>query len=43
MVVWHLKKIFDLAYKDLDLFQKTPDLFSIKTGLIKSGRNIVLK
>jgi hypothetical protein len=37
MVVWHLKKIFDLAYKDLDLFQKTPDLFSIKIGLIKSG------
>jgi hypothetical protein len=37
VAIWLLKKIFDLAYKDLDLFQKTPDLFSIKTGLIKSG------
>jgi hypothetical protein len=43
VAIWLLKKIFDLAYKDLDLFQKTSDLFSIKTGLIKSGRNIVLK
>jgi hypothetical protein len=37
VTIWLLKKIYDLAYKDLELFQKTPDLFSIKTGLIKSG------